>query len=113
MKAVPYTFTVIRYIHDRAAGESLNVGVLVFAPDVSYIGVEVEPRFERLSRTFSGFDGDVYRQTLNRLKEAVAHIRPRVELWCNRSDDLGGAHRSATCLLIQRLPVSHFLQWTG
>jgi hypothetical protein len=78
VKGIPYTFTVIRYVHDRAAGETLNVGVIVLAPDVEFIGVEVETRFERLSRVFSGFDGDVYRQTLVRLKESVSRLRPRL-----------------------------------
>ena len=77
MTRTPYSFTVIRYVHDRGAGESLNVGVIVFAPEAAFIGLEIEHRFERLSRTFSGFDGDVYRQTLQRLKESLAYVRPR------------------------------------
>src|SRR5947208_3286206 len=78
MKGVRYTFTVVRYMHDRAAGETLNVGVILIAPDVGFLDSRVEPRFERLSRTFSGFDGDVYRQTLNRLCESVRRLRPQV-----------------------------------
>jgi hypothetical protein len=78
VKPVRYTYTIIRYIHDRAAGETLNVGVLVMAPAEQYVGLEIEPRFERLSRTFSGFDGDVYRQTLLRLRDSVQQLRPRV-----------------------------------
>jgi hypothetical protein len=77
VKKTPYTFTVIRYVHDKGAGEALNVGVLVCAPESGYVGVRVESRFERLSKTFSGFDGDVYRQTLNRLTESVKALNGR------------------------------------
>ena len=27
---VPYSFTILRYVHDVVAGESLNVGVVVY-----------------------------------------------------------------------------------
>lgn len=77
-KPIAYTYSVIRYVHDRAAAESLNVGVIVFAPEASYIGIEVEGKFERLSRAFSGFDGDTYRHTLNHLCESVKRLRSRL-----------------------------------
>jgi hypothetical protein len=70
-----YTYVVIRYVHDRAAGESLNVGVLLYSAAARYVAVQVEPRFERLSRAFAGFDGDSYRSTLHRLSEAVRAMR--------------------------------------
>jgi hypothetical protein len=75
MSKVPYTFTVIRYVHDRAAGEALNVGVVVYAPSAQFIGMRVEPRFERLSKAFGGFDGDAYRRTLRRLGESVERLQ--------------------------------------
>jgi hypothetical protein len=77
---VPYTFTVIRYIHDRAAGEMLNIGVLVYAPAAQFIGFRVEPRFERLSRAFSAFDGDAYRRTLKRLGDSIDQLQKRWSL---------------------------------
>jgi hypothetical protein len=75
MSKVPYTFTVIRYVHDRGAGEALNIGVVLYAPTVQFIGLEVEPRFERLSKAFGGFDGDAYRRTLRHLADAVERLQ--------------------------------------
>ena len=77
MTKVPYTFAVIRYVHDRAAGEVLNIGVLVYAPSAHFIGVRAEPRFERLSRAFERFDGDGYRRTLRRLDNSVERLQKR------------------------------------
>lgn len=75
MTNTKYTFTVIRYVHDNAAGEALNVGVLVCAAESAYIDARFELRFERLSRTFAGFDGDSYRQALARFLDAVKRLR--------------------------------------
>jgi len=77
---VPYTFAVIRYVHDRAAGEVLNIGVLVYAPSAQFMSVRVEPRFERLSRAFGGFDGDSYRRTLKRLDDSIQLLQKRWDL---------------------------------
>ena len=77
MKSVSYTFTVIRYVHDRAAGEALNIGVVVVAPEIPFMAVRVEQRFERLSRAFAGFDGEVYRQTVARFSESINQLKPK------------------------------------
>lgn len=72
---MPYSFAVIRYVHDHAAGEFLNVGVAVCAPAHRYIGVRVEPRTERLAGAFRGFDGAAYRRVVSRLVESIADTR--------------------------------------
>ena len=43
-----YTYSVIRYVHDRGAGETLNVGVMLFAPASKFLNVMVELRYESL-----------------------------------------------------------------
>jgi hypothetical protein len=32
MTTTPYSYRMLRYLHDPATGEGLNVGVLVYAP---------------------------------------------------------------------------------
>jgi hypothetical protein len=48
--------------YDFAAGEMLNVGVLLYAPSARYFGFRLEPQFNRLSEAFSSFDGHQYRR---------------------------------------------------
>lgn len=71
----PFTYRVLRYVHDPVAGETLNVGIILFAPGVPYLGVVVDTHYERLSKTFSGFNGENFRQILRRLDVAVNRFR--------------------------------------
>lgn len=71
----PFTYRILRYIHDPVAGETLNVGVILFTPDVPYLGVVVDTHYERLSKAFSGFNGENFRQILRRLDLAINRFR--------------------------------------
>jgi hypothetical protein len=72
---VPYTFSIIKYVHDPIAGESLNVGVVLYAPDAAFLDVALEYRYERISTAFARFDGERYKQVLSHLASAVATAR--------------------------------------
>lgn len=78
MKKIPYTYSIIRYVHDPAAGETLNVGILLYAPTASWLGVRVESRYERLSKTFRDFEGEHFRETLRRFEGGVSSLREKV-----------------------------------
>lgn len=75
MKLIPYTYIVLRYVHDRGAGEALNVGVLVFSAKADYLDAVVEHRYERLSHTFAGFNGDHYRRSLMRFRTSLEALK--------------------------------------
>lgn len=74
MKTVPFSYAIIRYVHDPAAGESLNVGVVLYSASSKYIACRIEQRYERLSSCFRGFDGDHYRACIKALSDAVRRI---------------------------------------
>lgn len=84
MTKTSYTYCVVRYVHDPAAGEVMNLGVLLYAPSVRYFGFRLETRFKRLSEAFNGFDGDQYRRTLRQLEQSL------IKLWDNLSGGLPG-----------------------
>lgn len=77
MKEIVFTFSVIRYVHDPAAGEMLNVGVVLCAAEESFIDVLLETRFERLSNAFVDFDGEHYKRVARQINGAVLNIRNR------------------------------------
>lgn len=99
MTAVAYTYCLVRYVHDPAAGERLNIGVLLYAPEARhpnrpFLGVRIERRYERLSKIFSDFDGDHYRRTLNQFETAVERLREHLTgglyaMW-DRPQNAGG-----------------------
>lgn len=78
MNKIPYTYCVIRYVHDPAVGEALNVGVLMCAPKVSYMATLFEYRYERLSDAFVNFDGEHYRNVLHQLEAAIYKLNDRL-----------------------------------
>jgi hypothetical protein len=73
--SVAFTYRILRYIHDPAAGETLNIGVILYAPTTSYVDAMIDTHYERLSNTFSGFNGENFRQVLRRFEVAVDRFR--------------------------------------
>jgi len=76
---VPYTFSVLRYVHDPVTMEFVNVGVVVYAPQAAYLGAVTTERYGRLSKMFDGVDGghfkEVSRYLQNRIREIGDHLR--------------------------------------
>lgn len=79
MSAIAYTCRVIRYVHDPAVGEGLNVGVVFHAPSARFLGYRFEPLYARLSDTFAGFDGASYRRHVSRMDAALSSLRERLQ----------------------------------
>lgn len=63
-----YTYTILRYVHDVAAGEALNVGIVLFAPAIRYLGARLQPNFGRLRKAFPALDGDAHRDLMRYLQ---------------------------------------------
>lgn len=77
MNATPYTYCIVRYVHDPTAGEALNIGVLLYAPSVPYVAARLDHRYARLSETFAEFDGESFRRTLQGLHAAIKQFKER------------------------------------
>jgi len=94
MSAIPYTYSVIRYVHDPAVGETLNVGVILYAPSVPYVGARLDHHYERLSHAFAEFDGDHYRKTRRQFEAAIGRLRSHwngtLPALLNLPSDVGG-----------------------
>ena len=80
-RTIPYTFRVIRYVHDPSVGEMLNIGVLLYAPDAAYLGFKFvsEPLSSRLSNTFVNFDGENFRRYISRMEFALQRVGESVQ----------------------------------
>lgn len=77
---LPYQYCVLRYAHDPAAGECLNVGVVLYAPDQGLLRYKLNSRYRRLSDAFAGFDPDAYRKAVG-VFESVMAGRQRQLAW--------------------------------
>ncbi len=78
MSELSYIYSIIRYVHDPAVGESLNIGVILWAPSVRFLDVKFEHRYHRLSKTFIEFDGEHYKATLHQFEEALERLRDQL-----------------------------------
>jgi hypothetical protein len=77
MKLVEYTYTVVQYIHDPGAGETMNIGVLLFAPGQHYLKAEFCHTYERLSKAFVDFDGEHFKRAIRRFEHSISRLAER------------------------------------
>src|SRR3712207_6101453 len=68
-----FQFAVLRYIHDPATEEFLNVGVVVYSKEARYLRALVSMKYSRLSNAFQEINGDHYRRIVNYIERSLAH----------------------------------------
>ena len=104
-----YTFTILRYVHDIATGEFVNVGVALYAPEAKYVSAICCPRYGRLSKMFLDVNGD-------QLRPLMRFIQSRFEeytLKLNGELALHGQPKSIMEIAANILPPDDSsLQWS-
>jgi hypothetical protein len=70
----PYSYAVLRYVHDIGTGEFINVGVVVSAPSVSFVGAKFKLAYRRVKKAFPSIDAEVYRARMRRLQAMFDRI---------------------------------------
>lgn len=78
-KPIVYTYTVLRYIHDPAASEFLNVGVVLFAPEVGFLRARCRSTFSRLSRTFPDMNGGYFKSMMSFIERQISKEGEQVQ----------------------------------
>jgi hypothetical protein len=68
----PYTYTVLRYMHDTTTGEFVNVGVALHAPKMNYASALCRSTYGRLNKVFPGINAEHF-------KSLMRHIQARFE----------------------------------
>lgn len=63
----PYSYAVLRYVHDIATGEFLNVGVALYAPEHRFVNALCRTNFTRLKAVFPSLDGDSFRASMRHM----------------------------------------------
>jgi Protein of unknown function (DUF3037) len=79
-----FTYTVLRYVHDIATGEFVNMGVALYAPEAKYVSAICNSRYGRLSRMFLEVNGDNLRSLMRyiqaRFEEYAAKLNTELAL---------------------------------
>jgi hypothetical protein len=72
-----YQYQLVRYIHDRATLEFVNVGIILFEPDSKFLKSQFINRFGRISQFFSDVSGHYLLATLRNFEKEINIISKR------------------------------------
>lgn len=108
----PYTYSVLRYVHDIMTGEFINIGVLLFAPDYEGKPTVLAGRFRdtigRIKGTFPNVDRKSFKETIAALRRGLAMAEKE-----NKKSDLFTKSESVMTLASKILPRDgSSLQWS-
>lgn len=66
-----FEYSVLRYMHDAVTQEFVNIGVLLFSAQENFLGLQVSPRYKRVSQMFDGIEPLAYRRARRSVEKAV------------------------------------------
>lgn len=75
----PYTYCTVRYVHDPSAGESINVGVVLYSREAKVLRAKFEAKYGVLTKLFAHFDGEHFRRVLLTLESDLDNFRAELE----------------------------------
>ncbi len=67
----PYSFSVLRYIHDPVTQEFVNIGVAVYCQQAGFLRAICTTNYGRIRVTFTKIDGNRFRQLTRYIQEQV------------------------------------------
>ena len=70
----PYTYTILRYVHDARAGEMLNVGIVLYVPAEHRLLVKTRHTHGRLKDAFPDLDGEAFRSAMRAVERAIGAV---------------------------------------
>jgi hypothetical protein len=73
-RRVPYSFSVLRYVHDPVTQEFANIGVAVHSKEQCYLNARCENHYARITKIFGKIDGDRFRQSTRYIQERLQSL---------------------------------------
>jgi hypothetical protein len=70
----PYSFSILRYVHDPVTQEFVNIGVAVYSPEAGFLRALCATHYARITRMFTKIDGNRFRQLTQYIQEQVSAI---------------------------------------
>jgi transcription initiation factor IIE alpha subunit len=105
----PYSYVILRYVHDIMTGERLNVGVVVYSAKAQYLGALCRPTYLRLSHAFPGMRGDSFRSVSRYIQDELQRIGEGLQRGLQASE----IQRDITALVTSVLPKDESaFQWS-
>jgi hypothetical protein len=70
----PYSYVVLRYVHDVLTGEFVNVGLVMAVPGRSLILTKARHTFGRIKNVFPDLDSDAYKRAIDAVGRGLRHV---------------------------------------
>ncbi len=68
---VPYSFSVLRYVHDPTTQEFVNIGVAVYSAEAGFLRAICTMNYRRITEMFQKIDGHRFRQVSRYIQEQI------------------------------------------
>ena len=72
-----YQYQLVRYIHDRATSEFVNVGIIIFEPETKFLKSRFIGKYGRISQFFSEINGHYLISVLKQFEKRIEAIYER------------------------------------
>lgn len=79
----PYSYSLLRYVHDPLTGEFVNVGVALFSPSAHFLAAKCRKRVGRLSKIFPGIDKTAFREAVQFFETRFTKLGKQVNAQMN------------------------------
>jgi hypothetical protein len=70
----PYSFSILRYIHDAVTQEFVNIGVAVYSRETGFLRAQCATHYGRITHLFTKIDGARFRQLTTYIQEKIGEI---------------------------------------
>lgn len=70
----PYSFCVLRYVHDPVTQEFINIGVAVYSPEHGFLRAICATHYARITRMFARIDGNRFRELMRYLQDKLNEL---------------------------------------
>jgi len=73
-----YTYTIVRYVHDVATREFVNVGVILHVPSLGLVEARARPSITRLRGVFPDLDREAFQRLMQAVERCVSTVAKEV-----------------------------------
>lgn len=105
----PYSYVVLRYVHDILTGEFVNVGLVVVVPGQPLILTKARKTFGRIKNIFPDLDSEAYKRAIEAIERGMRSVERSL-----KSEGLFKGEKTAGDYARIALPLDDSsLQWSS
>ncbi|WP_170787100.1 DUF3037 domain-containing protein [Ruegeria lacuscaerulensis] len=78
-KRQPYSYVVLRYVHDVVSGEFVNVGVVLLAPNDAQLHFKTRKTIGRIKHLFPDLDRPAFLSTMRSIDRGLRSLKKHVQ----------------------------------